>query len=198
MAGMDDYVSKPIRLEGLARALSQARPTHKAVVEAPPEPAGGFPQSRSPIDEDILRRLGLTIGSEDRGTLDALVRDYLAESPGLLSDLRRACDRGETDQVRRISHSQSPAARCLGPRVSPTYVPPSRNERPPAVCQRPWSWSHRPRPNSRECGENWKRNHESLDRQIFAGLNRSGLNASLEMKQLLDALDDLLGDDGLG
>jgi CheY-like chemotaxis protein/HPt (histidine-containing phosphotransfer) domain-containing protein len=115
-AGMDDYLSKPIRVDELAAALRRCRPH---VAPQPPAPAGGSgegaqvppvpePQGRPAIagvlDPPALERLVETIG-DDRSLLMALIDTFLRDTPRLVEAARRGLEHGQTDEVRRAAHT---------------------------------------------------------------------------------------------
>jgi CheY-like chemotaxis protein/HPt (histidine-containing phosphotransfer) domain-containing protein len=115
-AGMDDYLSKPIRVDELAAALRRCRPP---AAPPPPAPAGGpgegarVPPERAPqghpaiavvLDPPALERLLETIG-DDRGLLTALIDTFLSDAPRLVEAARRGLEHGQTDEVRRAAHT---------------------------------------------------------------------------------------------
>ena len=115
-AGMDDYLSKPIRIEELAAALSRGRP-HVAPrpataaresgvgAQTPPErEPQGQPRSAGVLHPAALERLMETIG-DDRGLLTALIDTFLSDVPRLLEGARRGLQQGQVEEVRRAAHT---------------------------------------------------------------------------------------------
>jgi CheY-like chemotaxis protein len=85
-AGMEDCVSKPVRLDALAEALGRCRP-------------------RAVLDPGALERLGVT--PSDRELAAELVDALLREAPGLLQTLRGA-------DLRRAARMLKSNARVFG------------------------------------------------------------------------------------
>jgi CheY-like chemotaxis protein len=91
-AGMDGYISKPIRPQEMFRSIENLR----ALPETPAE----FP------DDDILdRREVLYRFDDDRELLREVVQGFLRECPNRLSALREALARGDSDAVTRLAHA---------------------------------------------------------------------------------------------
>ena len=98
---MDDYLSKPIRVEELAAALSGCRPD---VTPRPPAPADesgmgpqppparkpqGQPSTAEVLHPPALERLMATIGDDDPELLAALIDTFLRDMPRLVASARR-------------------------------------------------------------------------------------------------------------
>jgi CheY-like chemotaxis protein len=115
-AGMDDYISKPIHLDELARVLGEARPsrleeeTSPSAPVAPPAPEKGNPV----IDEETFRKFHQMVGDEDAGMMISLIKDYLDESPQLLAELHQAEVQKDREKTRRIAHSLGSSSMLFG------------------------------------------------------------------------------------
>ena len=88
-AGMDAYLTKPIRIPDLLRVLA-------GLAGAPSTPITGLPIDR----EDVLARV-----EGDRDLLVELVEIFRAEYPRILSSLRRAIASGDAKGVQEAAHA---------------------------------------------------------------------------------------------
>jgi CheY-like chemotaxis protein/HPt (histidine-containing phosphotransfer) domain-containing protein len=93
-AGMDDYVSKPIRVGELADALRRAWTSRH-------EATDGEPAERV-IDIATYRELEATAGAEFAAEL---VDAFLEDAPSMLAALRTAHAASDPDSFRRAAHS---------------------------------------------------------------------------------------------
>ncbi len=103
-AGMDDYISKPVRTEELVAALARFAPPRDA---APPNSraAPAHPTCAAGTAEDFDPSRALKHVGGDRRLLVELIRLYLADSPGWLAELGEAVRRGDAPAVRRAAHN---------------------------------------------------------------------------------------------
>ena len=116
-AGMDDYLSKPIRIEELAAALSRCRPHVASRSPAPAGESGVGPQApperkshRQPppagvLHPPALERLVETIGDDDPDLLPALIDTFLRDVPRLVEAAKGGLRQGQADEVRRAAHT---------------------------------------------------------------------------------------------
>jgi CheY-like chemotaxis protein len=112
-AGMDEYVSKPVRVEALVRALSAAQPINGKYIETISQPdiheESREQESLSDDVDSVLDRAALislqdTLGG-DFSNLALLIQSFLEDAPKLLEELRTYLNQGDAAGVRRISHS---------------------------------------------------------------------------------------------
>ena len=111
-AGMDDYISKPVKLEELRSTL--ARWTIRRV-EAPAA-AGDAAGPEDPLDAAVLEDLrGLQVEGEP-DILGELVDAFLKDAPARLDGLRAAVSRGDATAVTRAARDLQSSCNDLGAR----------------------------------------------------------------------------------
>jgi CheY-like chemotaxis protein/HPt (histidine-containing phosphotransfer) domain-containing protein len=120
-AGMDDYLAKPVRPEGMQEALKRwgplARGRHPKEARrakqgepvevpsreaAPPSvPSGKRAGDDAPVDFDRIRDLS----GGDAGELCELIQFYLAQTATQIEEIQAAVVRGDAGAVKRVAHS---------------------------------------------------------------------------------------------
>jgi PAS domain S-box-containing protein len=112
-AGMDEYVSKPLRvhqlIDAIALALGIAADTQAAQAADPHAPA-----PPAAIDNVIDWQDALDAVNGDRGTLASVVEAFLGEAPKLIHQLRDTLVRGDAAAFRRASHTLKSSLRFFG------------------------------------------------------------------------------------
>jgi signal transduction histidine kinase/DNA-binding response OmpR family regulator/HPt (histidine-containing phosphotransfer) domain-containing protein/PAS domain-containing protein len=110
-AGMDGYVSKPIRIEELVEALSKSRPLetvepNKRVDVTPPLPssAAGTMPDEAVLDPSALENLLSMLGGEFVYLVE-LIDSFLEDAPQLLAELNQYLENGDAAGVHRVAHS---------------------------------------------------------------------------------------------
>jgi len=118
-AGMDDYLSKPVReaeLEAVlarcpaAHARPQPQPAETPLTTDAPGPPPSAPRPSALVDRE---RLWDAAGG-DAQELREVIALYLAEAGGLMERLGAACCSGTADDVRRLAHELRGASLNLG------------------------------------------------------------------------------------
>lgn len=109
-AGMDDYVSKPIRVEVLIQALQRGsanvhvRRADKAMEPARAEAETSATLPHNYLDSAVLDNLRDTTGGAPE-FLAELIDTFLEDAPQLLADLQQAVDKEDAAGVRLAAHS---------------------------------------------------------------------------------------------
>ena len=107
-AGMDDYISKPIRPEKLIRALMLDEPENTA-----PEKSDEDLSVGAALDTSALEGLLEMIGG-DQDSLKELIDSYLSESPKLIEDLEAGLDGQNQDLIKRSAHTLKSSSNDFG------------------------------------------------------------------------------------
>jgi PAS domain S-box-containing protein len=103
-AGMDDYLSKPIRRDELEAALRRCEP-RAVVAQAPP------PLAADVLDVGAIEQLRAMGGSAFLGELTGT---FLASAPSLVATLAWARVEGNAEELRRGAHTLKSNARTFG------------------------------------------------------------------------------------
>jgi CheY-like chemotaxis protein/HPt (histidine-containing phosphotransfer) domain-containing protein len=127
-AGMNNYVSKPVRTAELRRALEQWRPERVSTPEAadatgttrgtpaahpsdamelPSEPPSG-----AAIPVDLERLVEVTSDNPDK--LRRLVKNYLEQSHEMILGLDQAIQKGATQEIRHLAHQWGGSSSMCG------------------------------------------------------------------------------------
>jgi CheY-like chemotaxis protein/HPt (histidine-containing phosphotransfer) domain-containing protein len=113
-AGMDEYISKPIRLEDLVRVLIQDIHRHNlpegnffqaAGAASPNGAAAGGVTSEERINRAVLDEFQEMMGDEGQQMVAGLVTLYLKDTSVLIEDMRQAAGCGNLDDLRRAAHT---------------------------------------------------------------------------------------------
>ena len=108
-AGMDDYLTKPIRTEELMAALEKVG-GQKVARQMRTEPTAAAARKLSAVDlEAALDRLG-----GDRELYVELVEVFRNECPGVAAEIRRAIDERDLRVLQRSAHTLRGASSNLG------------------------------------------------------------------------------------
>ncbi len=120
-AGMDDYLSKPLKLDELRAALTRCaaeldddRPLDQPPAADPPEtPTTAERQSQRVFDADRLEALRRIDHGEGHVMREA-IETFLHKTPGNLSDIELALAEGDATTIERLAHSLKTAAGMVG------------------------------------------------------------------------------------
>jgi len=107
---MDDYVTKPIRVEELIAAIERT-PRRGAGVA----PAGTLSDGDGQIDTSVLSRLSEGTGG-DASFVQELIDQFLSDAPSLVAAARNGLENGNAEEVRRAAHTLKSNAATFGAR----------------------------------------------------------------------------------
>ncbi len=108
-AGMDDYLSKPIRPKDVRDMIEKWGGKIPMITAAP---ATSTPATTEELPVDMVRMKDLTDGNVDN--LRELVEMYFNQTQKQFIQLREAIRDGKADAVRRVAHSCAGASATLG------------------------------------------------------------------------------------
>lgn len=130
-AGMDDYLSKPIRVDALVAALQKCRPAGESAaqkpsgeVEAPgdkqkleleplPEATKTPAKSQSVLDPKALANLQAMVGGE-MAFLVTLIDSFMADAPKLLDQMNQALGEANAADLKLAAHTLKSLANNFG------------------------------------------------------------------------------------
>ncbi len=110
--GMDQYISKPIRVASLVRALEAIAPNSK-VSEPVAEAAVTAPTPDTLLDEAALTNLMDVIGG-DAAAMTELIDSFVTEGDKLIEALHTSYAGDDVDALRRAAHTMKASAADFG------------------------------------------------------------------------------------
>ena len=107
-AGMDDYVSKPLRAKALTEALARIH-----VLEPHKEPASisGWTEEDAYNSKDAVKLLADELSIEDTAEL---IENWLKDTPERITDLERLAEGQDQPELRRTAHSLKGSSSLFG------------------------------------------------------------------------------------
>ena len=108
-AGMDDYLSKPLRPDELDAALERwlgTPPAAESAVDAGP--------SDDPFDALVDEARMRVFRVDYPEIIDQLIELFVESTPPLLDELREAAGRGDGEDVRRTAHKLKGSCQNIG------------------------------------------------------------------------------------
>jgi CheY-like chemotaxis protein len=121
-AGMDDYISKPIRVQELVESLNNCQARSQSLSQCQPsckqpEPAPMLEEASrqiSAIDTEVLQTFRQTMGESAEVFLTQLIDIYLEESPALLQAMDTAGTQNDAGAMKQAAHALKSSSAALG------------------------------------------------------------------------------------
>gem|GEM_PF-398337 len=105
-AGMNDYISKPIRVEALTQALSQCPPNPEPQQAQKEESDSNKPETDRPaVNLKELQAFCSSIDRDSTQILSLLANCYFEESLKLLEAMKLAIAQADTQTLKRVAHT---------------------------------------------------------------------------------------------
>ncbi len=112
-AGMDDYLTKPMKLQKLRETLE--RWTHAGTAEDETETDSGSAQANSETQEDIdPNALGNILGTQDPAILADYYNDFLDTNAPTVKQIEEAFQKKDLADISALAHKLKSAARTVG------------------------------------------------------------------------------------
>ena len=110
-AGMDDYISKPVRREALSTALSKCSfPATETIVKQEKAPA---PESEIAIDKAVLQELKEMAGDAPEMVVE-IIDCYLKDAPRLLDEISQAIEQEQAELLQKSAHTMNSSSASVG------------------------------------------------------------------------------------
>jgi HPt (histidine-containing phosphotransfer) domain-containing protein len=122
---MNDYISKPLRLEELNSAIDKSRSrsgrTHLGAAPIPLIAAerilpnnGTAPITPEAIDTEALGKVREMLGENAQQLLAGIIDSYLDDTPSLLETMRAALAQADARMLQRVGHKLKSTSTILG------------------------------------------------------------------------------------
>ncbi len=109
-AGMDDYISKPVRIDDLVAALERCA-QQPAAPAAAPDPTE---MAEPPVDWDVLAQLQADLGDDDGTIVIEVIEMFLDDAPQQLDRMRQALAAAAAHDLRQAAHTLKSTAASVG------------------------------------------------------------------------------------
>jgi HPt (histidine-containing phosphotransfer) domain-containing protein len=106
---MNDYISKPIRLQELAHALSQCQPLASHLADVEVKPPSTLPEG---LDSAVFLRLRQMLGQDK--VLAEVIDAYLEDTPKLLQVMENAVAQGKAAALQQAAHALKSSSALFG------------------------------------------------------------------------------------
>lgn len=117
-AGMDNYISKPVRVEMLIQALETLMPES----QVQPDPVEASHNQLLPVlDRTVMNRLQADLGDGGPALLIELIDIFLAETPQRFDEMQEALQNSDAKLLERAAHTLKATSTLLGLRQLAAY-----------------------------------------------------------------------------
>jgi PAS domain S-box-containing protein len=116
-AGMDDYISKPIRVDELIASLENSQ-------SQPQEPSGAVKDQQSAVsalDKEVLSKLRRTLGEDDEQVFIELIDIFLDDAPKLIDEMEQSFKKNELKNFIRAAHTLKTSSATVGAMTLSSY-----------------------------------------------------------------------------
>lgn len=111
-AGMDDYVSKPVTIEGISKAIQRWLPSTRAAPALATET--GNPDNATLMTVIDLSELRASLGGQASRIIPAVLTSYLSEGEKHIVVLKAADREFDVELITRIVHNLKSSSAALG------------------------------------------------------------------------------------
>jgi HPt (histidine-containing phosphotransfer) domain-containing protein len=113
---MDDYLTKPVKMEDLRIALDRWQPARRAQLVARPENAPAGTAHSGVLDESVLEGLRALQDRSAPDLLKNLIGLFLDDTPARIEAVRGAVEQKQAVSLARLAHALKGASANLGVR----------------------------------------------------------------------------------
>lgn len=115
-AGMNDYLSKPVRVEHLMEKLKNLRKVnHSSTIDFTMGTGINERNNMVQLDTKVIDELREMLGEDDFPAIFAeLVQTYLEDSPNLVQGLRNGLEKNDYEEIKINAHSLKSSSASLG------------------------------------------------------------------------------------
>jgi signal transduction histidine kinase/CheY-like chemotaxis protein/PAS domain-containing protein len=111
-AGMDDYLSKPVRLEELVKVLLKSQPGKEMQAVAEVEAPAAAERTKSAIQRSVVNEWIELIG--DNASVANVMAVYLSDSPELMHGIETALEERDWVTLRENAHTMKSSSATMG------------------------------------------------------------------------------------
>ncbi|MCA9470648.1 MAG: PAS domain S-box protein [Nitrospirales bacterium] len=120
-AGMDDFISKPVKLEQLEETLqrwttrsTESEERSNVLSQNLSSPAPCIAQEVPPLDMNVLDELRALGGEEDPEFFSSVIDQFLEDIPPHLDAIRQAIEQHDADSLMKAAHGFKGSCRYIG------------------------------------------------------------------------------------